>query len=261
MRIVMALVLAFCLAPWLALARPAGDLLAGVVPGADGKIDVLTVFAHQDDETISLGGTLIKIKDDPRVRLHVMCMTLGDVSEAKEFLGITQEKMGEIRVAELRLAASIYPAEQIIQLDYHDASLAQADPAELEAKILETIERVGAELMLTHEPAGITGHPDHITTSRVATAAFKNSSAQKLYYTTLPRSIYAIFKMASPTISKQAPPAPVFSTMKVSVRDQMKLKKLAMYSHVSQRHFSLVSIAMKAVTLIDHEWFALAAEN
>jgi len=39
-----------------AWAVPKGDLLEGVRPGPDGMIDVLTVFAHQDDESIYGGG-------------------------------------------------------------------------------------------------------------------------------------------------------------------------------------------------------------
>ncbi len=37
---------------------PTGSLLEGVKPGPDGKINVVTVFSHPDDETFYTGGTL-----------------------------------------------------------------------------------------------------------------------------------------------------------------------------------------------------------
>jgi LmbE family N-acetylglucosaminyl deacetylase len=263
MKKIWILVLALSMLGTQAFARvEKGDLLEGVKPGPDGMIDVLTVFAHQDDESIPGGGALLKMKKDPRVRIHIMCLTLGDMSEAKDWLKITPAHLGRIRSEELETAAAVYQAEQVIQLQYHDQGLTSADQEQLVAEVRQVIEQVGAEIVITHEPSGTTGHPDHITTSRTATQAFPASCAQRLYYVTVPRYIYVIRSAFSPVLNPGGEiPDPVWPTLRVNIREEKKLKHLAMYSHASQKHFSLVGIGMDMMGVIPAEWFALADTN
>ena len=229
------------------------DLLAGVQPGADGKIDVLTVFAHQDDESIYGGGTLVKMSKDPRVRIHIMCLTLGDQSEAKDKLGITPEHLGRIRSAELVTAAQVYNAVEVIQLNYHDGHLSEADPEKLITDIKDVIDRTGAEVIFTHDPLGITSHPDHIACSKAATEAFRRSNAALLYYPTLPPFLYhALIKL---TPVKNYPP-PALPTIKVDISKEKVLKRMAVYAHASQKHFTSVGFDAEAILVLDHEYFA-----
>lgn len=239
-------------------AVPEGDLLAGIEPGPDGKIDVLTVFAHQDDESVYGGGALLLLKRDPRVRLHMLCMTLGDRSEAKDRLGIAADELARMRVEELETAAAVYGAEQVIQFGYHDQGLASAGREELAERLWAEMDRTGAELVITHDPGGITGHPDHVMTSAAATDAFSLSKANRLYYVTWPRSLYRLPYSFSGFRAKAEPARP---TLRVNIRGVKRLKKLAMYSHASQRHFSGVGPLMKIVGLFNYEYFALAAEH
>ena len=98
---------AFLLGSQLARAAvPYCDLLARVAPGPDGKIDVLSVTAYPDDESIYAGGALVKLKKDPRVRLHVVCMTNGDASDARFFMAVSREEMARIRAKELLAATA-----------------------------------------------------------------------------------------------------------------------------------------------------------
>lgn len=234
---------------------PEGDLLAGVSPGPDGRIDVLAIFAHQDDETIEPGGTLIKLKKDPRVRLHILCLSKGEKSEAKFFLRISPEYQADIRKAELKSAAAVLGADEVVHFDYPDHFLNRADQAELLRKIMAVIDKAGPEIIITHDPAGITRNPDHICSSSVATRAFRQSQAQKLYYTTLPRSLYYLSALTTQFHEKADP---VWPTMKVDISDEMKLKKLAIYEHATQRHYSFVAISMHQSEHMKYEYFALA---
>jgi len=235
-------------------AVPEGDLLAEIKPGPDGRVDVLTVFAHQDDESIYGGGTLLKMKKDPRVRLYILCLTLGDLSGAMKTLDITAEEQGRIRPAELRLAGAVYDADEVIQFKYHDQGLTDADPEKLAAEIAAVMERVGAEAVITHDPSGITGHPDHVAGSRAATMAFERSSAQRLYYTTMPPSLSGMRFLLGKEAAENEPARP---TVKVDIRAERKLKRLAMYSHVTQHEFSDIGLAMAFIGRYNHEWFAL----
>lgn len=243
-----------------ALARvPEGDLLAGVKAGADGKIDVAAVFAHPDDESFYVGGTLIKLKQDPRVRLHVLCMTIGDQDRAKDSLGIPPERLGGIRVKELMAAANALGADEVIEAGYHDQGLETADYAELVGRVVSFLESADAEIVITHDPYGISGHPDHVISSKAATQAFAASSAQRLYYVTMPPARYEINSWFS-LMRRPAPRA--VPTIRVNIRAEKKLKKLALYSHATQKSFSFWNgLAMSEDLLYNYEYFAEAQEK
>ena len=237
---------------------PVGDLLEGVKPGPDGKIDVLTIFAHQDDETIEPGGTLIKLKKDPRVRLHILCLSMGEKSEAKFFLHITPEYQAAIRKRELISATTVLGADDVVHESYPDHFLNKADQDELLKKIMAVVEKTGPEIIITHDPAGISRNPDHICCSAVATKAFRLSKAQKLYYTTLPKSLYFLSGFLTQFHEKANPAWP---TLKVDVSGEQKLKKLAIYEHATQRHYTFVAISMRQAERMKWEYFALAEEK
>ena len=255
MKIAMVVGLALFLAASTATGRvKAGDVLAGVQPGADGKIDVVTIFPHQDDETIFVGGTLLTVKKDPRVRTHVICLTLGELSSAKEVLKITPEEQARIRTQELQSAAAALKVDELIQLKYHDQGLAKLDQAALTQEIVDLIARTGAEVVITYGADGITGHIDHRTLSQAVTAAFPQSQAQKLFYVSLPRRLAFLFSLYSHTRPK--PP-----TLAMDIRPVRKLKSLALHEHATQRDFSGKFSDLKLMGAIKHEWFTLAGEK
>ena len=109
--------------------------------------------------------------------------------------------------------------------------------------------------MITHDPAGFTGHSDHVTCSRAATEAFKKSNAKVLYYPTLPPSLYGISRMLSPFEEEVEPALP---TIRVDIRSVKKLKRMTCYAHASQMRFSSVGQVTELMLLLSHEYFALA---
>ena len=255
MKIKIALVMVLLTLAFAARAElPVGSLLDGVKPGADGKIDVITIFPHQDDETIFAGGTILKMKQDPRVRVHIMCLTLGELSSAKEQLHITPELQGKIRVQELKAAAAVLQADEVIQMDYHDQGLAGADQTILRQKILDAIDKTGAEVVITYGPDGMSGHIDHRTLSKAVTDVFPQSKAQRLYYAALPKSLGPIYKAVNKVGYTEA-------TIAIDIKPYKKLKKLAMYEHATQKFFSGTFTSPNIESWYDYEWFELAAEN
>jgi len=233
---------------------PAGNLLEGVNPGADGKIDIVVMFPHQDDE-LNAAGTLMRLKkEDPRVRTHIVCFTLGEVSSAKKTLSITPEFQARIRTKELESAAAVIGVDSLNQLQYHDQGLAKVEPQELRNKVLEMIEKTGAEIVITYGPDGLTGHTDHITLSKAITDAFPQSHAQKLYYSAVPKSLCPLVKAMNKT-------GCTIATMKIDIRDYKKLKKLAWYEHATQKFFSGPLPTPDLTFLRNDEYFTLAKQN
>ena len=234
-------------------AVPYGDLLAGVAPGPDGRIDVVSFTAHPDDEAIYAGGTLIKLKKDPRVRLHLVCLTNGDASDARYFMLKSREEMARIRADEYRAAARELGADEVIQLDYHDQGLKPADQAKLVDELAAIMERTGAEVVITHDPAGMTGHPDHVTCSRDVTAAFTRSGAQRLYYATMSKPRYFAVWALSPF---REPGKPAWPTVKVDVSAERARKNRAIMAHHSQMKHSMVGLDLPLFYWNNTEWFA-----
>ncbi len=237
---------------------PSGDLLDGVEPGPDGKIDILSVFAHQDDESIYGGGAVLKALKDERVRFHILCTTFDQTSGPKDKLGITPDHIGRIRVEELETSAAVYGAEEVIQFSYHSRTLDDQDPERLVEDIKDVIDRVGAEIVITHDPHGITGHQDHLACSKTTTEAFRRSGAKVLYYPTLPKFIYRFMLMDRPA---GADDQPAFPTFKVEISKEKKLKRVACYAHASQMHFSEVGTLTDLMLILDHEYFTLAEKK
>jgi len=234
---------------------PEQSLLDGVEPGPDGKIDVVTMFPHQDDETIFAGGTILKLKhENPEAAVHIVCFTLGQLSGAMKTLKLTPEFQGRIRTDELRAAATVLGADELIQLRYDDQGLARLDYQELVQKARELIAQTGAEVVVTYGPDGMSGHIDHRTLSRAVTEAFKQSSAQKLYYPAIPKSIGPLYKAINKFGYTKA-------EFRVCVKPYKKMKKLAMYEHATQKFFSGPFTSPNIETMYNHEWFKLAAEN
>ena len=252
--VIVLFLLFFCFAKASNAAVPDGSLLDGIKPGPDGKIDVLFVSPHPDDESIYAAGTLILMKQNPAVRVHILCLTTGDLSPSEKHLKISKQEMGRIRVEEMKKAATVIGADSLTQFDYHDQGLAGADQQELARKVGQVIKSTGAEIVICYGPDGITHHPDHVTSSRVVTSEFKKSSAQRLYYISLPEPAYPVYYAYKRVHPERA-------TIRVDIRSARELKMLALDSHSSQKYFDQPGLRLEMSDLFRHEYFALAAEN
>lgn len=250
------LVTRFCLFPNIGI--PEGNLLDYVQPGEDGKIDAILVFAHQDDESIYGGGAVLKMMKDPRVRLYIMCLTFDQNSPARENLGISEDHIGRIRVKELEAAAAVYGAEEVIQFMYHHRTLPEVDREKIVADIKEVIDRVDAEIVITHDPAGITGHPDHVTCSSITTEAFETSNAKVLCYPTLPKWAYSIATKFNGYGTNGVPALPDF---KVNIKEVKTLKRMACFAHASQMQFSSIGRTTRMQLIPNYEYWTLAAKK
>jgi LmbE family N-acetylglucosaminyl deacetylase len=132
---------------------------------------LLGVFAHPDDETLGVGGTLAKYAAEG-VDTYLVTATRGErgwMGPPQEDPGL--EAMARIREAELKAAARALGICHISFLDYIDGDLDQAPHDEVVGKIVREIRRVKPQVVITFPPDGIYGHPDHIAISQFATAA------------------------------------------------------------------------------------------
>ncbi|MHB1503045.1 MAG: PIG-L deacetylase family protein [Acidimicrobiales bacterium] len=144
-----------------AVADLAGCLRAGLpiaAPGTSSELpraaELLVVCAHPDDESFGLGAILAAYCDRG-TRVRVLCFSCGEAST----LGGTAPGLGEVRAAELSAAAGALGVEGVTLLSYPDSHLEEVPVDELADTVGEAVGN--AEMLLTFDEGGITGHPDH----------------------------------------------------------------------------------------------------
>lgn len=168
---------------------------------------LLGVFAHPDDESFGPGGTLARYAAEGAA-VHVIIATDGIAGSVEDPAHLqTHETLAQVRATELTNAALALGVTTIWSLPYRDSGMrgtAENDHPDalvrqpLEAfvsEVREYIERLQPAVILTHDPHGGYGHPDHVRCCEAVTTAFHMAAAdgrrrgsgyrgpQKLYYT------------------------------------------------------------------------------
>ena len=113
------------------------------------KRSILLVFAHPDDESSGVSGT-VKKYSELGVPVDLITATRGEKGSR---LDIPKEvDTGTAREAELRAAAAIMGIRNIYLLGYMDGELYKADINEVANKIANIIRQVGPEIVITFGP-------------------------------------------------------------------------------------------------------------
>lgn len=176
---------------------------------------LLFALAHPDDEAFGSGGLITKYVKEGVEVYYALGTDGAKGTIAPEFL----EKYGSVRatrLAEMDCAAKTLGFKDVFHLGYGDsgmmgsadnddpACLWQADETEVTAKLVKIMREIRPEVVVTFDPYGGYGHPDHIFMHRVTTRAFHAANdpaqfegtpyqPQKLYYSVFPRSLVRLF--------------------------------------------------------------------
>jgi LmbE family N-acetylglucosaminyl deacetylase len=132
---------------------------------------LLAIFAHPDDESMGMGGTLAKYAADG-IETYLVCATRGE----RGWFGPEEQNpgpgaLGDIRERELKHAAARLGLKGLYFLDYLDGDVDQADPVEAIGRIVMHIRRIMPQVVVTFPPDGNYGHPDHIAVGQLTSAA------------------------------------------------------------------------------------------
>jgi LmbE family N-acetylglucosaminyl deacetylase len=129
--------------------------------------DLLLVLAHPDDESFLAAGTVARLADEGRPA-GLVCATRGQAGALGDPPLATRESIGRVREGELRDACAVLGLTLVALLDYEDRRLGEADPAAVRATLVGHLRRERPRVVVTFDPNGVTGHPDHIAVSRFA---------------------------------------------------------------------------------------------
>ena len=146
-------------------------------------LKLLALFAHPDDEAFPVGGALAA-HASRGVEIRLITATLGEEGEIRQEGAATRETLPRIRGIELSCAVRALGLASHRVLGYRDSGMvnspANSHPkAYVNAPSAEVVEQFVAEIrtfkpqvILTFEPGGLYGHPDHIAVSQHASEAF-----------------------------------------------------------------------------------------
>ncbi len=161
---------------------------------------LLGIFAHPDDESVAAGGTLAKYAK-AGWNVELVCATRGDAGNWGGVEPTAAATLSQIRTKELGYASVQLGVRSVTFLDYKDGTLKDTHPGGIENDLIRIMEETKPDVVITHEPAGITNHPDHIKMSYAATFAFQvyagtradenpsDPNPPKLYYACFPESV------------------------------------------------------------------------
>ncbi|HVE79231.1 MAG TPA: PIG-L family deacetylase [Gemmatimonadaceae bacterium] len=133
---------------------------------------IAAVFAHPDDETFSVGGTVRRYAS-AGVPCGLYCATDGDAGRASGLAVASPAELGRVRRGELEAAARILGFDETRFGGRPDGRLTDADPEPLIGDVVLFLRDRRPQVVLTFGPEGApTGHRDHRAISRLTTAAF-----------------------------------------------------------------------------------------
>jgi N-acetyl-1-D-myo-inositol-2-amino-2-deoxy-alpha-D-glucopyranoside deacetylase len=178
----------------------------------DGR-RLLLVHAHPDDESIETGATMAKYAAEGADVTLVTC-TLGELGEVipPELAHLAWDAdggLGQHRIGELADACKLLGVTDHRFLGgagrWRDSGMMdspsndwagcfwQADVDEAAGLLLEIIQEVRPQVIVTYDARGFYGHPDHIQAHRVAWRAFElaDGLVAKFYATAMPKSVLA----------------------------------------------------------------------
>lgn len=128
-----------------------------------GAGTALAVCAHPDDESFGLGAVIDHLVTSG-VKVSVLCFTHGEAST----LGVTAAGLAEVRAEELQAAGAELGVGEVRLADHPDGELDRVALSRLTGEVATMAEEVGADLVVTFDEGGVTGHPDHRRATKAA---------------------------------------------------------------------------------------------
>ncbi|MGA8115636.1 MAG: N-acetyl-1-D-myo-inositol-2-amino-2-deoxy-alpha-D-glucopyranoside deacetylase [Actinocatenispora sp.] len=182
---------------------------------------LLLVHAHPDDEVIGTGATIARyVAEGAHVTL-VTC-TLGEegeihVPELAQLAADQADQLGGYRISEWQTAgralgisdgrflggAGRYRDSGMMDTpaNKHPRAFWNADLDEASGLLADIVREIRPQVVITYDPNGFYGHPDHIQAHRVATRGVELAAddagevagwqVSKLYWTAIPKSVLA----------------------------------------------------------------------
>jgi LmbE family N-acetylglucosaminyl deacetylase len=188
---------------------------------------IVAVFAHPDDETLQIGG-ILSLASQQGISTHALCLTKGEAGVGHP--DYDQTLLAEVRAKELAGALKILGVKNYDLADFPDGHLRQQT---IYPYLEHLLQRLEPDVIITHDPSGMSGHPDHQIVSQTVTKIARRLTFQpSLYYSVCGAVERKLTKIIAgkQAILKQMP----LPTHEVSIKSALTQKVKACLAHKSQ---------------------------
>ena len=138
---------------------------------------VLAVVAHPDDETFGLGGIISRLTR-LGTTVGVLSLTRGEASTQG-----ADPELGSRRAEEYRKATELLGVASATVADLPDGGLDREPAERLAGPISDAIAELEAEVLLTFDTTGVTGHADHRATTQAVISAAGSTAIPAMGWT------------------------------------------------------------------------------
>src|SRR5258708_3674953 len=234
---------------------------------------IVAFHAHPDDEAVLTGGTLARLSaEGHRTVVVVACDGV---------MGAATEEGAGRRMNELRASAAILGVARVEHLGYADSGsgpilyedppdrqrFARVDVDEAAARLAQLLREENADVLLSYDPQGGYGHPDHVKVHQVGARAALMAETVRLLEVTMPSEmIKRLFPAAKllRMIVRYDPadrPAVYMSrsaiTHRINVRRYAPQKRAAIAAHRSALAQGRAARLLRWMTRLPNPVFAL----
>lgn len=236
---------------------------------------VVFLHAHPDDEAIFTGGTIAKLAA-VGIRVVVVVATTGELGRSAAAAPAGAE-LARHRRSETRAACTALGVWRVEFLGYADSGLPgdpanhaegsffSADPEAAARRVASIVREVGARTLVTYDPGGIYGHPDHLRVHDVGERAARQAPVECVYQATVDREYLHFVEThlvdhardSIPETRVIGVPSVMVTTM-VDVRAELDAKRAAIAAHGSQVPEESFVRAMVSATFAEvygYEWY------
>lgn len=123
----------------------------------------LYVFAHPDDESFGPGPGIASQRSEGH-EVHLLTMTHGEATSFRNRLGYSKPEMARMRYRQMQQVAATLDLTSLKVQTHPDNRLSEVNPLVLEDEILDRMQAVRPDVVVTFPLHGLSGHPDHIVT-------------------------------------------------------------------------------------------------
>jgi N-acetyl-1-D-myo-inositol-2-amino-2-deoxy-alpha-D-glucopyranoside deacetylase len=193
----------------------------------NNKLSLLAVLAHPDDESFGIGGTLALCAAQG-INTYLLCATHGEAGDIDQQHMQGYGSIADLREAELKCAANVLGLSSVHFLNYRDSgmpgsannghpkALVNASTDEVAVSISQYIRHLRPQVIITFDPIGGYGHPDHIKVHEATLQAFHAAAdpqinegqpphrADKLYYHVIPKDMLRLALWAFPLLRHES---------------------------------------------------------
>jgi LmbE family N-acetylglucosaminyl deacetylase len=220
-----------------------------------GAKTLVFVHAHPDDEALLTAGTMARAADEGQRVVHVVATDGAAGLASSAYAGTLAAR----RDAELEQSARVLRTDRLVRLGYADSGLhgdAVAAPGgtvplcaapveEAAQKLADVLLEEDANVLVTYDPHGGYGHPDHVRCHQISVRAAEIAGTPQVFEATVPRDlllkgikaaskVYRFPPEFDPTSFERAFTASAEITHRVDVRAYLDQKRASMAAHASQ---------------------------